>query len=94
MLELGEPQVLGQAVVQLAREARALLERGALGLGDAQPVERGVGAAQRAQVGARLGVDAQQQDHEEGQAQRLTRRDQAAVDARVEEEVDLRERRR
>ena len=50
MLELGEPQVLGEAVVQLARETCPLLERGALGFRETQPIERGVGTAQRAQI--------------------------------------------
>ena len=45
VLELGEPQVLRQAVVQLARETRALLERGSFGFGEAQAIERGIGAA-------------------------------------------------
>ena len=78
VLELGEPQILRKAVVQLAREACPLLERGALRLGHPQPIERGIGAAQRAHVGARLGVDAQQQHHEESKAQRVGRRHEAA----------------
>ena len=57
-LELGEPEVLRQAIVDLARQPRPLLERGALGLGDAHAVEGGVGGAQGAQVGALVGDDA------------------------------------
>ena len=49
-LELGEPQVLRQAVVDLARQPRALLEGRALGLGQAQRSSAAYAQPQRPQV--------------------------------------------
>ncbi len=73
-LELREPEMLGEAVVDLAGEPRAFLQRRPLRLRDAQSVERRVGLPQRPQVRPLLGADAQQQHAVGQQAHQVGRR--------------------
>ena len=88
-LELGEPEVLGQPVVDLAGEARALLEGGAFGVVDAHAVEGGVGRTQGSQVAALVGDGAGHEDHVGHQAHHVRDGHEVGVDAGPEGVLDL-----
>ena len=91
LLELGVPQVLGQPVVDLAREARALLESGGGELRVMEPSQLGVSLAQLVDIGSALCPKADEQDGVEGDAQDVPAGHQRGVRARVDGEVELAE---
>ena len=91
LLELGVPQVLGQAVVDLAGEPGPFGHRGVRGIHVAQTPELRVRAAERPVVHAELGDDAHQQDRVEAQSQGVGGRHDPGRDNGVEREMELAE---
>ena len=92
LLELRVPQVLRQAVVDLARESRPFLERRGdeLGLGQAPDLHRR--RPELGEVVPAVDDDPDEQDPVEGQAQQIPGRDDRGVAARVDRVVHLAER--
>ena len=81
--------MLGQTIVDLAGEARPLLERGALCVVDAHAVESGVGRAQGAQVAALVGDGAGHEDRVGHQTHDVRDGHEVGVDAGPEGVLDL-----
>ena len=91
LLELGVPQVLGESVVDLAREPCPFRQRRVRGVDLAEPFQLDVGAAQRREVAAELGLDAHHQDRVEDEPQGIGRGHDPGCDHRIEREVQLAE---
>ena len=91
LLELGVPQVLGEPVVDLAREPRAFGQRRVRGVHLAETAQLGVGATQGGEVATDLGLDAHHQDRVEDEPQGIGRGHDPGRDDRVEREVQLAE---
>ena len=92
-LQLREPQILRQPVVDLPREPGPLLERRGGHFSVAETAEINVRGAQRAHAGAGIGFDPEQDDAVERDPQDLPGRDERTQAAGIEGDVELAERR-
>ena len=88
-LELGDPEVLGQPVVQLPGEPGALLEHRAVRLGILEPLELQVRLAQRTHGCPGRGLDPEEERDVEGETQQVATGDHARIRPRIERQPRL-----